>query len=194
MRAHVRKRVLEDADRPLVVRLGVVDDDEAHVEAVGLAACEVEVSIIPRVIGVLVVRGRDEPAFHVARTVETCALTVEKRERSRRVHVRRHRGRGQCHRLAGARSACRALVHHGVDVVRESERDASLVGGAVFGDRPIPLGGVGRRAADGVARVAREERRTRADVLGRAGPGLIRRDAEGGGSGRDAARARARRT
>src|SRR2546428_13709215 len=87
--AQVVQWLLEDLDRRLVVGLGVVYDDEPHREAVRFAAGEIEVPVVTRVFGVLVIRGRNESALHRLRAIEAGVLAVEERERARGIRVRR---------------------------------------------------------------------------------------------------------
>src|SRR2546430_4594908 len=163
-------------------------DDEPHRKPVRLAASKVEVPVVTRVLGILVIRGRDEPALDRLRAVKAGVLAIEKCERARRARVRRHLGSRERDGLAGARRASRTLLDDREDVIREAERDARFVGAAVLRDGAVPLAWIRWRPADGVACIRREQRRARADVLRRAGLDLRCGDAAGGGCRRDAPR------
>ena len=195
VRAHVREWILEDLDRSLVVGLGVVDDDEANVEAVGFASREVEVPVVARILRViLVIRGRNEPALDVLRAVEGRVFAIEERERAGGLRVRRDTARRERHRVSGAGSAGCSAVHECEDVVGEAERDTRLVRAAELCHRAVPLRRIRRRAAHRVASEARQQRRACPDVLSRARLQLLRRDPDGRRGGRETARAGVART
>src|SRR5438094_10192076 len=70
MRAHVGEWVLKDRDRPGVAGLGVVDHDEADVEAPRGTRGEVVVSVVTRIARVLLISGRTEAAVQPRRALD----------------------------------------------------------------------------------------------------------------------------
>ena len=100
VRADVGERILEQRDRRVVCDLGVVDHDEANAQPVSGPIGEVVVPVVTGIGGVLLVRGRDEPARETVRALGPRGLRVPQvlrtgRRRRSRSDLPRCRRRGR---------------------------------------------------------------------------------------------------